>query len=131
MFTGRSRDGKFNQKAALFYPPLAQDQDVSGETVVRVTLGLAGQLEDARIDASSGSNLLDASAIDAAKKSTYIGSTLDGIPIVSMYKIVYQFRLDGEPAPPNTSDLLKMYCPAILGHPIVNASLNAGNAIWY
>jgi TonB family protein len=131
LLNGRSRDGLFKTKAALNYPLIAQNMDVSGETVVRVTLGPAGQLEDARIDTSSGSKVLDDSAIDAAKKSTYVGSILDGIPIVQAYKIVYEFRLDNEPAPPNTSELLKMYCPAILGHPFVDASLNSGAATWY
>jgi hypothetical protein len=28
-------------------------------------------------------------------------------------------------------ELLRMYCPAILGHPIVNAGLNSGTAFWY
>jgi TonB family protein len=131
LLTGRSRDGNFKTKAALNYPLIAQSMDVSGETVVRVTLGPAGQLEDARIDTSSGSKVLDDSAIDAAEKSAYTGSTLDGIPIVQVYNIVYEFRLDNEPAPPDMSDLIKLYCPAVLGHPFVNASLNSGTAFWY
>ncbi len=131
LFNGRSRDGLFKSKAAPNYPLIAQSMDVSGETVIRVTLGPAGQLEDARIDTSSGSKVLDDSAKDAAEKSTYVGSTLDGIPIGQVYNIVYEFRLDGESAPANTSELLKMYCPAILGHPFVNASLNSGAALWY
>jgi TonB family protein len=131
ILSGKSRNAAFTRKPTPYYPPLAQDADVSGKVVVSVRLSPVGQLETAHIDISSGSKLLDNAAMDAARKSTYSGKTLDGIPIVSTYQIVYEFRLDGEPWPPEMSDLLKMYCPAILGHPMVNTSLNSGTAYWY
>ncbi|HEY5094144.1 MAG TPA: energy transducer TonB [Candidatus Eremiobacteraceae bacterium] len=131
LFSGRSTEAKFTTKPSPNYPLLAQSMDVSGKVVVIVQLGPAGQLESAHIGVSSGFKALDSAAMDAVRKSAFSGSTLDGIPIVSTYKIIYEFRMDDEPMPPEISDLLKTYCPAILDSPFVVASLNSGTATWY
>jgi TonB family protein len=130
--TGRSKSARFKMKSQPYYPQIAQDTNISGRVVVSVQLGIEGQLETVRVAKSSQSAWLDAAAVDAAKRSTYSAHTLDGIPVVSWYDIIYKFVLDGENAgPPETSDLLKMYCPAIIGGAFVDANLNFGTAYWY
>ena len=131
LFSGESADAKFTTKHSVDYPPMAQEMGVSGKVVVVVQLGPAGQLESAHVGVSSGSWVLDAAAMDAAKRSSFSGSTLDGIPIVTTYNIIYEFRLTRGPWPPETPDLFRMYCPAILGDPVAAASLNSGTAVWY
>src|SRR4029077_2638976 len=111
--TGRSKEVRFIKKVPLNYPLMAQNMDVSGEVRVLVRIGDDGRLETATASKSSGSKLLDDAALSAANASTFTAGSIDGIPVEKMYYILYEFRLDGEPAVPTTSDLLQAYCPAI------------------
>jgi TonB family protein len=132
VITGRSKSARFKFKAPLNYPQIAKDTDVSGRVIVTVQLGTEGQLVSSRVAESSRFALLDAAALEAARSSTFTAHTLDGIPVVSWYKIIYKFILDGEDSgPPEISDLLKYYCPAIIGSAYINATLYSGKAFWY
>ncbi len=52
-------------------PELAQEQGLTGTTQVKVTIDVAGAVTDVSVYRSSGSTLLDAAALRAARESTY------------------------------------------------------------
>ncbi len=52
-------------------PELAQEQGLTGTTQVRVTIDANGNVTDVGVYRSSGSSLLDAAALRAARESTY------------------------------------------------------------
>jgi TonB family protein len=72
------------------YPPIAASARVSGEVEVRVGVGPDGRVESAVIVRSVP--LLDAAALDAARKSEFQCSAC-AAP-VTPYTLVYAFRLD-------------------------------------
>ena len=52
-----------------------------GEVLVRVLVGPNGKAENVRISESSGNDIIDKAAIDAANKSTFAPATKDGVRV--------------------------------------------------
>src|ERR1700736_498190 len=65
-------------------PQIAQMQGIHGTVVVLVTLAPDGTVTDARID-SSPSAVLNASALAAARASTFQGAIHDCVPVGATY----------------------------------------------
>ncbi|MBV8282285.1 MAG: TonB family protein [Candidatus Eremiobacteraeota bacterium] len=86
-------DSDFVYKAPLRYPVQAIDQGIQGTVVVQVTVGAGGKLLDAQVWRSSGSSLLNAAALEAARASIYTEPSVNGTPQPSRYLIDYVFLL--------------------------------------
>jgi len=87
-------DSDFVYKAPIDYPQMAQDQQIQGDTTVRITIGPEGQVLAASIASSSGSQLLDNEALRAARASRFKPPMVNGVPTQRDYLIIYTFRLD-------------------------------------
>jgi len=79
-------------KYAPEMPAMARDQGLSGSAQVEVNLSAAGQVLGAKIFVSAGSSLLDAAAIDAAKRTSYSPKIVDCNRVPG----AYLFRVDFE-----------------------------------
>jgi TonB family protein len=135
VLSGATSHWEYKKLAALDYPPVARDSNVTGRAIVRLNIGRLGQPEDAHISVSSGSKLLDDAALSTANHSTYVGGTDDGIPITAA-DATYEFAIDDELTgagriPVTPSELLKTYCPAVLDRISLATSLLSGSAYWY
>jgi TonB family protein len=91
---GKIIEAGFSRKAELGYPVAAREQGIQGQATVAAIIGKGGQLIDARIYKSSGSDILDKAALLAARSSTFKEPRLGDIPIVFAYLIDYSWQLE-------------------------------------
>jgi TonB family protein len=75
-----NRPAKVMRAAPVDEPQIAQMQGLTGTVVVIVTLAPDGTVTDARVS-SSPSSVLNASALAAARASTYEGAIRDCVPV--------------------------------------------------
>lgn len=87
-------DSQFTDRVQPEYPQMAKDENVQGDVTIRVTIGPSGEVKNAVIAVSSGSQLLDNEALRAARASRYKAPLLGGVPTTQDYLIIYTFRLD-------------------------------------
>jgi len=87
-------DSDFIHQVTPDYPEIAKDQNIQGDTTVRVTIGPQGQVIAVVISSSSGNPLLDQAALKAARESTFKAPMINGVPTQRDYLIIYTFRLD-------------------------------------
>ena len=80
------------QKYAPEMPAMAKEQGLTGTAQVEVNLSAAGQVLGAKIYASTGSSVLDAAAVEAAKRTTYAPKVVDCDRVPGSYL----FRVDFE-----------------------------------
>lgn len=87
-------DSDFIHQVKPEYPEIAKEQQIQGTVIVLVTIGPQGQVVTASVAQSSGNQILDKTALQAAEQSTFRPPTANGIPITRQYKIEYDFQLD-------------------------------------
>lgn len=77
------------------YPSGARRRGIEGEVVVKVTIRPDGSCSDAVVVESSGSESLDASALQAVLQWRYRPATRGGAPVESTQRVRFVFRLEG------------------------------------
>jgi TonB family protein len=87
-------------KEPLAYPVEALNLGIEGKTVIRILVDTDGYITESTILESSGSHLLDESALKMVKSSLYEPGTIDGVPGIFELHIPMYFKLG------NTYDLL-------------------------
>jgi protein TonB len=76
------------------YPPAAIRDGIEGNLALEVLVGSDGRVRDARVLRSSGSALLDRSAIDEARRHWKLRpATRDGVPFEKWYTLKVTFNL--------------------------------------
>ena len=85
------------QRFDPMYPKLAQQQGVSGTTIVNVDVDENGNVTNAYVQKSSGDNSLDIASVDAARRSKYSAATFRCLPLPA----TFSFETFG--APPNNT----------------------------
>ena len=88
-------------KEPLAYPVEAFNLGIEGRTVIKLMIDPEGNIREATILESSGSHVLDESALRMAKSSVYEPGTIDGVPGEFELHIPVQFKLE------NTYDLIE------------------------
>jgi protein TonB len=88
-------------KEALSYPVEAFNLGIEGTTVIRLMVDTEGNITESTILESSGSPILDHSALKMVNSSVYEPGTIDGDPALFELHVPVQFKLD------NTYDLLE------------------------
>jgi TonB family protein len=76
------------------YPEALRQEDIQGTAAVIVTIAPDGHVVDARIGESSGNVVLDASALAAARASTYECPPSQDRPQADLYQVIYTFLVD-------------------------------------
>ncbi|MDP9017634.1 MAG: energy transducer TonB [Candidatus Eremiobacteraeota bacterium] len=73
-------------------PALALEQGLAGSVKVKVDLSAGGVVTDAKVFESSGSSILDAAAVEAAKRTTYIPKTVDceHVPGSYLFRVTFE-----------------------------------------
>jgi TonB family protein len=87
-------------KEPLAYPVDAFNLGIQGRTIIRILVDTEGYITESTILESSGSKLLDESALNIVKSSLYEPGTIDGVPGIFELHIPIHFILD------NAYDLL-------------------------
>jgi protein TonB len=77
--------------APLSYPPAALAARVEGVVIIEATIGLAGDVEDARVLRSAP--LLDQAALDAVRRWKYTPTRLNGVPVRVILTVTVRFKL--------------------------------------
>ncbi|HEY5633930.1 MAG TPA: energy transducer TonB, partial [Burkholderiaceae bacterium] len=67
------------------YPPVARRLGEQGEVRLDVHVGPSGRVLDVRLKRSSGSDVLDQTAIETVKKWRFRPATVDGQPVAEWY----------------------------------------------
>lgn len=75
------------------YPPQARRRGIEGRVVVRVQVEADGSVSNANVIASSGSTLLDQSALDAVKRWRFSPAQVNGEPHGANLDLPIAFRL--------------------------------------
>lgn len=89
--TSCNHEGRVSNWAHAVYPAtLRLTQDTSA--IVHVTIGTNGELVTEKIAQSSGNDVLDQSALDAAKRSTYEPKVSDCKAVVADYFVRFDFQ---------------------------------------
>jgi TonB family protein len=73
-----------------YYPPIARNMNAEGQVVVEVEIDEEGNVTSAK--ATSGHNLLRASAEEAALKSRFKPAIVNGVPVKAVGQIIYNFK---------------------------------------
>jgi TonB family protein len=83
---------KMIKMAPPIYPDSAKKAGIEGAVYIRVSLDSKGKVRDARIAKSSGSEMLDKAALDAAHQCEWKPAVRSGRPIAIWvsYKIIFQ-----------------------------------------
>ncbi|MBK8973987.1 MAG: energy transducer TonB [Hahellaceae bacterium] len=76
------------------YPRRAIKTNQEGTVIIDATLNEEGWVIDTRIFTSSGSTLLDRSALDAVKEWQFKPASRNGSPVMSVVRIPVEFRLE-------------------------------------
>jgi protein TonB len=88
---GTILDARFITRQEPVYPEIAREQDARGTATVLVTIGPKGNVLSARVSQSTGFQMLDNAALDAAHGSTFQPPLIDGKPATATYRITYDF----------------------------------------
>ncbi|MGN6579235.1 MAG: energy transducer TonB [Bordetella sp.] len=75
------------------YPRLSRLYNETGRVVVLVRISAQGQVQDARIDTSSGHERLDAAALDAARRARFKPFTRNGVAMPALARLPYDFQM--------------------------------------
>jgi protein TonB len=73
------------------YPPIAQSAHIQGIVIIEATIGIGGDVQDAKILRSIP--LLDAAAIDAVKQWRFSPTLLNGQPVPVIMTVTVNFTL--------------------------------------
>jgi protein TonB len=88
---GTILDARFISRQEPVYPEIAREQDARGTAIVLVTIGPRGNVLSARVSQSTGFQMLDNAALDAAHSSSFQPPVIDGKPATATYRITYDF----------------------------------------
>lgn len=88
---GTIMDARFISRQVPNYPEIAREQDARGTAIVLVTIGPKGNVLGAHVSQSTGFQMLDNAALDAAHGSTFLPPLIDGKPATATYRITYDF----------------------------------------
>ena len=83
--TGPRLDASWAGNSPPSYPPMARRMGEEGEVRLDVHVGPDGSVLDVKLKRSSGSRLLDRTAIDTVKKWRFTPATVDGKPVAAWY----------------------------------------------
>ncbi len=83
--TGPRFDASWSGNTPPPYPSMARRLGEEGEVRLDVRVGTDGAVIDVRLKKSSGSQLLDQTAIDTVKKWRFRPATVDGQPVAEWY----------------------------------------------
>jgi periplasmic protein TonB len=75
------------------YPPAAREQGTEGVVLLNVQVGSDGRVAEIRVKASSGSRLLDDSAVAAVKTWTFVPARQGARAVESWVEIPVRFAL--------------------------------------
>ena len=75
------------------YPAAARKNGIEGSVLLELTVDEHGNVEAAEVKKSSGSRLLDKSALSAAKKTRFTPGTKGGIPVRTQVTVNVRFEL--------------------------------------
>jgi TonB family protein len=89
---GETRKARAIRTVLPVYPSMARSQGVGGVVTVEVTVGVDGSVEDAEVT-QSPSPLLNAAAVDAAKKMKFEPALSNGAPIRARVTVPFNFAL--------------------------------------
>ena len=84
---------QFKARPEPEYPERARRAGVEGRVVVQLRISAAGEVLAAEVAESSGSASLDASALAAARASTFTPATAGDRPVASEASATYRFEL--------------------------------------
>ncbi len=73
------------------YPPIAQTARIQGIVIIEATIGVDGQVMNARLLRSVP--LLDEAALAAVRQWTYTPTTLNGMPVPVIMTVTVNFQL--------------------------------------
>jgi protein TonB len=74
----------------------ARRMGAQGEVLLDVRVGVDGRVTDVRLKRSSGSDLLDRTAIETVRQWRFAPATVDGQPVAEWYRDwKWVFRLNG------------------------------------
>lgn len=94
--TAPRADASWAGNAPPSYPAMARRLGEQGEVRLDVHVGANGNVLDVRLKKSSGSQLLDRTAIETVKKWRFTPATVDGQPVAEWYHDwKWVFRLEG------------------------------------
>lgn len=92
-------DADFLNRVQPNYPEMAKEENIQGDVTVKLVIGPDGSVEEAWVDESSGSDMLDGASISAARSSVFkpahLPTAYGGQAIAATYIIVYTFSLSG------------------------------------
>jgi TonB family protein len=80
--------------APLEYPPFAVEAEAVGEIVIIVLVGVDGRVVSAHIQSSTASDILEAAALEAARKCLFEPARQRNRPVECQVSIPYSFTLD-------------------------------------
>jgi TonB family protein len=88
----------FKDSIPFEYPPMAARAQLEGEVHIRIVVSSEGKVCDLdALDWPAG--ILVRAALDAARNSTYFPGTVNGVPVDSEFRVVYDFNLQNYDAP--------------------------------
>lgn len=89
-------DAKVIESAPPRYPPEAARAGVEGTTVLVLTIGETGKVEDVLVEVTSKSQLLDTAAVEAARQWKFSPAREKGRPVPGRVRMPVDFSM-GEP----------------------------------
>lgn len=90
-----SYNADYLQNPAPRYPPLARRMGQQGKVVLRVLVNPAGAADQVEVRASSGSELLDAAALDAVRRWRFVPARQGAQPVAAWVLVPITFTLQG------------------------------------
>jgi periplasmic protein TonB len=88
---GQIRSPQKTRDVRPVYPPLALAARVQGIVIIEATIGVDGQVTNARILRSVP--LLDQAALEAVRQWEYVPTTLNGVPVPVIMSVTVTFQL--------------------------------------
>jgi TonB family protein len=110
-------DSVFVYRAIPEYPLVAVRQNQTGTAVVDITVSTAGSPQRVRLFRSSNTPLLDASALAAARNSTFKAATNNDVPESTDYLVDYVFKIEGLPDEDTCGIPLAVHLTSVPGLP--------------
>jgi TonB family protein len=82
------------KQVAPVYPKEAEDKGITGKVIIRALIDKNGDPIQVKVGKSSGYEMLDESAVAAAKKNKYKPAVKDGKPVAVWVSYTVKFKLD-------------------------------------
>ena len=92
--TGGDTPAQAEHMAPPVYPALAKELDVSGQVMIRLTVGVDGRAENVRVEKAMPEGVFEEVAVSAARGWTFRPATQNGHPVASDLRIPVTFSMD-------------------------------------